>query len=102
MQIMYRSTRDSQLRATASQAVLQGLAPDGGLYVPETIPSFDGSWEELSKMSYRETARRVMRLLLTDYTEDELQSCIDRAYDDKFDTEKIAPRQRRTGSRMRS
>ena len=98
MQIMYRSTRDSQLRATASQAVLQGLAPDGGLYVPETIPSFDGSWEELSKMSYRETARRVMRLLLTDYTEDELQSCIDRAYDDKFDTEKIAPLREANGT----
>ena len=98
MQIMYRSTRDSQLRATASQAVLQGLAPDGGLYVPETIPSFDGSWEELSKMRYRETARRVMRLLLTDYTEDELQSCIDRAYDDKFDTEKIAPLREANGT----
>ena len=91
MQIMYRSTRNSQLRATASQAVLQGLAPDGGLYVPEMIPSYDGSIEELSKLSYRETAARVMRLLLTDYTEEELRSCIDRAYDGKFDTEKIAP-----------
>jgi threonine synthase len=39
-----------------------------------------------------------MRLLLTDYTEDELQSCIDRAYDDKFDTEKIAPLREANGT----
>ena len=74
--IMYKSTRNSDLRVTSSQAILQGLAPDGGLYVPETIPAYDGNWEELSKMRYKETARRVMRLLLTDYTEDELQTIV--------------------------
>ena len=56
MQIMYRSTRDSSIRVTASQAVLQGLAPDGGLFVPEEMPHFDGNWEALSGWDYRETA----------------------------------------------
>lgn len=91
MQIFYKSTRNSDLRVTASQAILQGLAPDGGLFVPETIPSFDGTWEKLADQTYQETAYQVMRLLLTDYTREELQSCIARAYDDKFDTPQIAP-----------
>ncbi len=91
MSLMYRSTRDSNNRVTASQAVLQGLSPDGGLFVPETIPVLQKSMEELSKLDYRETAYEVMRLFLTDYTEEELKECIVKAYDGKFDTSEIAP-----------
>ena len=54
MSLFYRSTRDDSVRVTASQAILKGLAPDGGLFVPESIPSLDKSLEELSKMSYNE------------------------------------------------
>ena len=75
----------------ASQAILKGLAPDGGLFVPESIPSFDKSLEELSKMSYKEVAYEVMKLMLDDFTEEELKACIDKAYDEKFDTDVIAP-----------
>ena len=89
MQIMYRSTRSPELRVTASQAVLQGLAPDGGLFVPEKLPRYPQDWEVLSAQSYQETALQVMRLLLTDYTEEELRNCIDRAYDSKFDIPQI-------------
>lgn len=88
---MYRSTRDSNNRVTASQAVLQGLSSDGGLFVPETIPVLTKSFEELSKLDYRGLALEVMRLFLTDYTEEELKDCIDKAYDSKFDTPEIAP-----------
>lgn len=91
MNLMYRSTRDSNNRVTASQAVLQGLSSDGGLFVPETIPVLSKSMEELSKMDYREIAYEVMKLFLTDYTEEELKDCINKAYDDKFDTSEIAP-----------
>lgn len=91
MEIIYKSTRNSDERKTASQAILQGLAPDGGLYVPEQIPSLDRSLEELSGMSYKEVAYEVMKLYFTDFTEEELKQCIDSAYDSKFDTEEICP-----------
>ena len=91
MSLFYRSTRDDSVKVTASQAILKGLAPDGGLFVPESIPSFDKSLEELSKMSYKEVAYEVMKLMLDDFTEEELKACIDKAYDEKFDTDVIAP-----------
>ena len=89
--MFYKSTRDDSVKVTASQAILKGLAPDGGLFVPESIPSFDKSLEELSKMSYKEVAYEVMKLMLDDFTEEELKACIDKAYDEKFDTDVIAP-----------
>ena len=76
---------------SASQAILQGLALDGGLFVPERIPTLDVSLGELSAMSYQEIAYEVMKLFLTDFTAEELRHCIACAYDDKFDTEVIAP-----------
>ena len=91
MSMFYRSTRDDSVKVTASQAILKGLADDGGLFVPESIPALDVSIEELSKMSYQETAYAVMKKFLTDFTEEELKNCIDRAYDSKFDTPQIAP-----------
>lgn len=91
MDLFYRSTRSNGEAVTASQAILQGLAQDGGLFVPETVPVLDKSLEALAQMSYQETAYEVMKLFLTDFTEEELKSCIDRAYDSKFDTKEIAP-----------
>lgn len=91
MSMFYRSTRDDSVKVTASQAILKGLAADGGLFVPESIPSLDKSLEELSKMNYKEVAYEVMKLMLDDFTEEELKSCIDRAYDSKFDTEEMTP-----------
>ena len=90
MNIMYKSTRGNDL-CTASEAVLKGLAPDGGLYLPANFPVLQESLEELSRMDYRELAYNVMKLYLTDYSEEELRYCIDNAYDDKFDTPLIAP-----------
>lgn len=91
MDIFYKSTRGNEKQVTASQAILQGLAEDGGLFVPDRIPAFDRTMEEFAAMSYQETAYEVMKLLLTDFTEEELKSCINSAYDEKFDTEVIAP-----------
>ena len=91
MDVKYVSTRNKEEVVTASQAVLQGLAHDGGLFVPTCIPKLDKSLEELSEMTYQEVAYEVMKLLLTDYTKEELMHCINSAYDEKFDTEEIAP-----------
>ena len=91
MSILYHSTRDNNKKLTASQAVLQGLAEDGGLFVPDSLPVLDKSLEELKDMDYKGVAYEVMKLFLTDYTEEELKGCIERAYDEKFDTKEIAP-----------
>lgn len=91
MDLLYKSTRSNSEPVTASQAILKGLAEDGGLFVPTGIPKLDVTIEELSKMDYKQTAYEVMKLFLSDFTEDELKTCIDNAYDSKFDTKEIAP-----------
>lgn len=91
MELLYKSTRGQESKVTASQAVLRGLAHDGGLFVPEEIPKLDMPIGSLAGKSYQETAYEVMKLFLTDYTEEELKYCITNAYDEKFDTEVIAP-----------
>ena len=91
MSLYYKSTRNSNMKVTASEAILAGLAPDGGLFVPAYLPKLDVSFDELKNMTYQETAYAVMKQFLTDFTEEELKSCVEKAYDAKFDTEEIAP-----------
>ena len=91
MEPMYRSTRSEGKTVTASQAILKGLAEDGGLFVPTSIPSLDKSFADIAKLNYQETAYEVMKKFFTDFTEEELKNCITKAYDDKFDTKEIAP-----------
>ena len=90
MNLVYHSTRNSEETATASEAILKGLTSDGGLFVPDSIPKLNVSLEDLTKMSYQEIAYAVMKEFLTDFTEEELKTCINNAYDSKFDTEEIA------------
>ncbi len=91
MEVLYSSTRNGEPKFTASQAILKGLADDGGLFVPDHIPALSCSMRDLSGKSYQEVAYEVMKLFFTDFTEEELKNCIERAYDSKFDTEEIAP-----------
>lgn len=91
MEVMYQSTRSTGKKVTASQAILKGLADDGGLFVPDAIPQLDVSLDEIAKMNYQETAYQVMKQFFTDFTQEELEKCIERAYDAKFDTKEIAP-----------
>ena len=91
MDLIYKSTRDNKVAVTASQAILKGLSEDGGLFMPAQIPELDLSMKDMVNMSYQEIAYEVMKLFLTDFTEEELKNCISRAYDEKFDTEEIAP-----------
>ena len=79
MEVLYSSTRNSDKKITASQAILKGLADDGGLFVPDHIPALTCSMKELADRSYQDTAYEVMKLFLTDFTEEELKRCIERA-----------------------
>ena len=84
MDILYRSTRGNAETVTASQAILKGLADDGGLFVPERIPALDVDMDTLAGMTYQEVAYEVMSRFLTDFTKEELQTCIARAYDENL------------------
>lgn len=98
MELIYKSTRNDKETATASQAILHGLAKEGGLYVPSSIPRLDISLDELKDKSYQETAYEVMKLFLTDFTQEELKYCINSAYDSKFDCKEIAPVRKADGA----
>ena len=69
-EVLYSSTRGAQGQIKASEAILRGLAPDGGLYVPDHIPALEKSLSEISQMDYQSVAYEVMKLLLSDYTEE--------------------------------
>lgn len=89
--ILYKSTRDEQNVVTASQAILKGLADDGGLYVPTEQPNLALDFNEIKEWSYQQTALKILSAYYTDFTQEELTACIEAAYDHKFDTETIAP-----------
>ena len=98
MEILYNSTREKGKPVRASEAILRGLSQEGGLFVPERIPVLDKSPEQLKEMTYSQVAYEVMKLYLTDFTEQELRDCIAKAYDDKFDTPEIAPMRKAGGA----
>ncbi len=91
MKVEYRSSRGGQEKVSASWAIIKGLAEDGGLFVPDHFPKLEKTLDECASLDYKELAYEVMKLFLSDFTEEELKYCIQSAYDEKFDTEEIAP-----------
>jgi len=89
--LLYKSTRGKGELATASQAIVRGIAEDGGLYVPQEIPKIDRTLESLGGMNYRELAFYIMKKFFDDFTDEELRACVDGAYDEKFENPMIAP-----------
>ncbi|MDR0356958.1 MAG: threonine synthase [Clostridiales Family XIII bacterium] len=87
----YVSTRGDLEEKRSAQAIIKGLAPDKGLYVPTKMPKLQMEFEHMSGAAYNEIAFRIMREFLSDFEEEELRRCTDGAYDEKFDTPKIAP-----------
>ena len=91
MTITYHSTRNNQLSYTASEAILAGIAPDGGLFVPSTIPQLTLALEDLAKKNYQEIAFHILKAFLTDFTDDEINESIQVYNQEKFDTALITP-----------
>ncbi len=89
----YQSTRNKNISITSAEAIKQGLSEDGGLFVPDSMPTV--SQEEiagLKNMNYRERAEFILSKFLTDFTKDELKYCVENAYTkEKFETDNIAP-----------
>ncbi len=88
--IAFVSTRNKNERVSAHEAVIRGLAPDGGLYIPEKIAAHIDP-ADLSGMTYQQIAEKVISAVLDDYTEEELHACVTGAYDGKFDAKEIVP-----------
>lgn len=88
----YFSTRDKNNIVSAAQAIVQGLASDGGLFVPETIPTVSVSGiEKLLKMDYRERAAAIMGMYLDEFSAEELNGFVGDAYAGNYDCSEIAP-----------
>ena len=89
----YVSTRDAGRRLTASQAIVEGLSRDGGLYLPEEIPQLTmDEIKALAALSYPERAAKIMKRYLDEFTEEELLGFAKSAYGPaKFDTPAAAP-----------
>ena len=91
MSLNYRSTRGNSEDVNSLQAIVKGIADDGGLFVPSKIEKLDKSIEELSKMNYQELAYYIINKFFPEFTREELLNCVENAYDDKFDSKEIAP-----------
>ena len=88
----YFSTRNDKNTVTASEAIASGLAPDGGLFVPETLPEITpADIEALSSLDYRGRAAKIMGLFLDQFGADELSSFAAAAYGENYDSAEIAP-----------
>ena len=88
----YFSTRDTAPRLTASEAISRGLAPDGGLFVPDTLPQIgEAELAALLPLGYGERAKRILAAYLPEYSDAELEALVSASYGKNFDTEAIAP-----------
>ena len=98
--MQYQSTRNKSLSVSAAQAIKAGLSQEGGLFVPESLPTVSISEiEAMSQMTYNERAYAILSKFLTDYTKEELMDCINSAYTkEKFETASIAPVYKLNGS----
>ncbi len=89
--IKYKSTRGSERRLSAASAIIAGIAEDKGLYVPESVPALPMDIKDMQKMNYKEIAYTIIRSFFDDYTDEEMKTCVDGAYDGKFEADDVVP-----------
>ncbi len=91
MAVAYHSTRSSNHNVLGKQAILQGIAPNGGLYIQDAIGEKPLDLAKVCAQGFKATAYDVLSALLDDYTPEELNSCIEGAYGSQWDTDAITP-----------
>ena len=87
----YHSTRSMESPLPSKQAILKGIAPDGGLYVSDALLDAHVDLAKVCRQGYKATARDVLSALLDDYTPAEIGSCVDGAYGENFDAAEVTP-----------
>ncbi len=88
----YISTRDKSVKVESAKAILQGISCEGGLFVPNQIPKLSqNDFENLKKADYIDRAKYVLGMFLTDFSEEEINNCVTKAYTDTFDDNNPAP-----------
>ena len=88
----YYSTRNAQVKVSASQAIAGGLAPDGGLYVPSELPKLTlDEIMSMCPMDYRGRAAHIIAKFLPEYSVEEIEGFVTAAYGDNYDDPAIAP-----------
>lgn len=88
----YISTRDKSVKVTAAKAIAQGISVEGGLFVPDTFPTLTAEdFKKLTALDYKGRAKYILKEFLNDFTEDEVNYCIEGAYTGTFDDEQPAP-----------
>ena len=87
----YKSTRGGELK-TSTFATLHGLAENGGLYIPESLPNIKLTYDELKDLSYQEIAKKIIKLFFTEFTDKEIEKAVNSAYNSQtFTNEEIVP-----------
>ena len=91
--MQYISTRDNSKKISSAEAIARGISSEGGLFVPESFPKYDGvTFEALLLMDYRGRAKKVIGDYLTDFTAEEISDCVEKAYtEEKFNGSNPAP-----------
>lgn len=91
--MLYTSTRDKSIKVESADAIAHGISEEGGLFIPVEIPKISkDDINELVGMDYIGRAKKILSLYLTDFSEDEIDYCVNGAYaKGKFSDEKIAP-----------
>ncbi len=88
----YISTRDKSVKVTAAKAIAQGISEEGGLFVPDSFPNLtENDFEELRKLDYKGRAKKILGLFLNDFTDEEVEYCVQGAYVGSFEDEQPAP-----------
>ncbi len=87
--MLYHSTRNKNIKASSAEAILRGLAPDGGLYVPYKIEPFETGIEEFVGLEYKEVLTKVLHKFFDEFRVEDIKECINKAYDGNFDITNI-------------
>ncbi len=87
----YISTRDDSTFVSSKQAILNGISPDGGLYVWPELDQVKIDLEKICGQTYLENAIYILSFLLQDYTQEQLEACVNKAYKDSFSKKEITP-----------
>lgn len=88
----YISSRNNKLKFDGTEVILKGIAPDGGLFMPEAVPVMsDADFLELMNLNYVGMAYKIFKLFLPEFSDDELLRVCENAYLGSFENDEVAP-----------